>query len=90
MLGIATWFHMVIELLNSGDLTTATTTLVAVGGSLVATVRLVEADVTVEEALSYAGVLHGLGDRDRARELFRQAVAASLHRMTPVPLRRRG
>lgn len=69
---------MVLDLLTSGDLGTCMAVLAAVGGSLVATVPLVEADVTVEDALSYAGVLYGLGDRDRAGELVRLAIVASL------------
>ena len=77
LLGISSWFHVVFELLVSGDLAACTALLAAVGGSLVATVRLVEADVTVEEALSYAGVLYDLGQRQSADLLVHEAVAAA-------------
>jgi hypothetical protein len=86
MLALQHWLHAVADLLQVGDVGTVGTLITAVGGSLVATVTLVEADVTVEEALSYAGVLYDLGQRAEAVEIAQEAVTEALRVVTPDAL----
>jgi len=74
MFGLGDWLQVVHDLMRVGDVAACGSVLTAVGGSLAATVALVDADVTVEEALSYAGVLYGLGRRSEAAEVTREAV----------------
>ena len=74
MLGFSDWLQTTYDLLRVGDVGTCVALLSAVGGSMVATVALVDAEVTVEEALSYAGVLYDLGQRTEAAEVAREAV----------------
>jgi len=74
MFGLGDWLQVVHELMRVGDVAACASVLTAVGGSLAATVVLVDADVTVEEALSYAGVLYGMGQRTEAAEVTREAV----------------
>jgi hypothetical protein len=74
MFGFSDWLHVTCDLLRMGDVAACTALLAGVGGSMVATVALLDTEVTVEEALSYAGVLYELGQRTEAAEVAREAV----------------
>lgn len=83
MLGtFSEWMQITLDLARMGDVAACASLLVGVGGSMAATVALVEADVTVEEALSYAGVLYDLGRGTEADEVAREAVLGALR---PAP-----
>lgn len=77
MHGFTHWFQMLLDLVSTDDDGVCSSLLAAVGGSLGATVALIEADVTVEEALSYARVMFDLGQAEAAREVVREAVLAA-------------
>ena len=79
MFGFTGWFQAFFEMLMVDDLA-AGVLLATMGGSLVARVALIEADVTVAEALSYARVLLDLGEDSRAGELAQIAMTASFSR----------
>ncbi|MBW1877816.1 MAG: hypothetical protein JRJ84_05600 [Deltaproteobacteria bacterium] len=82
-MGFTSWFHTLFDLLTTGD--DGVSLLAASGGAIGATVSLFEADVTVEEALSYARVLLDLGQETQASELVREALFAAFGgQLTPA------
>jgi hypothetical protein len=84
-MGFTSWFHTLFEVLTTDDDGACTSLLAASGGAIGATVSLFEADVTVEEALSYARIMLDLGQEARAIELVREALLAAFNNQyTPV------
>jgi len=82
-MGFTSWLHTLFDILTTGE--DGASLLAASGGAIGATVSLFEADVTVEEALSYARVLFDLGEEARASELVREALLAAFGgQLTPV------
>lgn len=79
MIGFAGWFQAFFEMLMVDDMAAATL-LAAMGGSLAARVALIECDITVEEALSYARVLLDLGEDGQAGEIAQEAMNAAFAR----------
>ena len=80
MFGFSDWLQMTTDLLRVGDVAACVALLSGLGGSMAATVALVDSEVTVEEALSYAGVLYDLGQRTEAAEVAREAVIGAFRR----------
>lgn len=76
------WLSALLDMLRMGDEQDSLVVIRCAGGSAAARVELIEEELSIEEALTYAYILQELGEELRAGELFKAIVAAAFHNPT--------